>query len=340
MLEINLPDLETDQVLRLAKEVSEMQIQEPVTVNANMRWVRPFGLLYTVSILKELRKKNPTIPFYMHVGDTNAVNYAAHMGFFKSVSMSISYGKEPGEAEGNSYYLPITQISTNHLQQEAVKQGNYWALGDVIECEAKRLASILSQGNKEVAQLLAYIIREIIRNTPEHAETDTVWMCGQYWRDGAAEIAIMDEGIGILKSLQKNRIHRQYVVDDEVALQSCVKAGISQAFDPSQKNKSNDQWSNSGYGLYVVSQLCSNLSGSFCIASGEKYVHVGKNGKTRIGDTHIQGTAVKMTISVNQLKNAKEVIQKVAMEGQQQAKTIRYAFKHASTPSKGLMGID
>lgn len=340
MLEINLPDLETEQVLRLAKEVSEIHIQEPVTVNANMHWVRPFGLLYTVSILKELRKKYANIPFSMHVGDTSAVNYAAHMGFFKSVSMSIKYGKEPGEADGNIYYLPITQINIQHLQQEAVKQGKYWALGDVVECESKRLATILAQGNKEVTWLLTYIIREIIRNTPEHAETDTVWMCGQYWRDGTAEIAIMDEGIGILKSLQNNRIHKQYIVNDEVALQSCVKAGISQAFDPSQKNKSNDQWSNSGYGLYVVSRLCSELSGSFCIASGEKYLLVGRNGKMKIGDTHIRGTAVKMTISTSQLKNAREVIQKIAKEGQEQAKTIRYAFKHASTPSKGLMGID
>ena len=54
-------------------------------------------------------------------------------------------------------------------------------------------------------------------------------------------------------------------------------------------------------------------------------------------DTHMKGTAVKMTMSVTRLSNANALIQQIAKEGQEQAKMIRNAFKAASTPSKGLI---
>lgn len=77
------------------------------------------------------------------------------------------------------------------------------------------------------------------------------------------EIAIVDEGIGVKKSLQKNSIHRAYATDDESALSYAIKAGISQAvLDPRRGNRSNDEWANSGYGLYMVSEICKELGGN------------------------------------------------------------------------------
>lgn len=335
-MEILIPDLETFEVLRFADKMSRISIDEPVIVNANMGWVRPFGLLYAIATLRELRARFEDIPFQMRIGNSNGVSYAAHMGFFKSVSMSIEYGKEPGAVQGNDNYIPITMIDTSDLQRQAISRGNFWELGQIIEMESKRLATILSQGNNELTILLTYIIREMIRNVPEHAETNVVWLCGQHWRDGTAEIAIMDEGIGILKSLQKNRVHRQYINDDLAALQSCVKAGISQAFNPQGHPRDDSEWSNSGYGLYVVSRLCSYLNGSFCIASGCNYLHIDAKESVRVGGTFMNGTAVKMTMSIDKLTDANRAIMQIAQEGQEQAKEIRNAFKQASKPSKGI----
>ena len=50
------------------------------------------------------------------------------------------------------------------------------------------------------------------------------------WSDKTAEIAIVDEGIGIKESFRKNKIHREYIETDEDALELAIKAGISQAF--------------------------------------------------------------------------------------------------------------
>ena len=48
-------------------------------------------------------------------------------------------------------------------------------------------------------KLMTYLIREILRNIPEHAESHKAWICGQYWSDNTAEIAILDEGIVLKK---------------------------------------------------------------------------------------------------------------------------------------------
>lgn len=87
----------------------------------------------------------------------------------------------------------------------------------------------------------------------------------------------------------------------------------------------------------MVSEICKELDGSFCLATGSKYINIYNNGKTRIGDTSLQGTAVKITISTNKILNSQAIISKIAKQGEEQAKAIRYAFKEASIPSKGLM---
>ena len=214
-------------------------------------------------------------------------------------------------------------------------------MGDAIEKKASALARILSRENKEIHAILTYLMREILRNIPEHSNSSVAWICGQYWSDNSAEIAIVDEGIGIRESLRKNPVHKEYIKTDEDALECAVRAGISQAFQPSKKNKSNDTWSNSGFGLYMVSQICKELKGTFCLVSGKNYIWVQHDRESRIGKTNFNGTAVKISISTRELKNSKNIISKIAQQGEEQAKTIRNAFKKASIPSKGLMnGIE
>jgi hypothetical protein len=71
-------------------------------------------------------------------------------------------------------------------------------------------------------------------------------------------------------------------------LQWSLKAGISQSFQPSQKNKEDEIWSNSGFGLYMVSQICKELNGSFGLASGGKYIS-----NNFLGQITITGTCIK-----------------------------------------------
>lgn len=338
-MEITVPELNTENALAFADIINKIDVDsvDEMCFIANMKWVRPFGMLLTSAALKRLRNKHPSIHFRMQCDENrNGVSYAAHMGFFKSISESLPLGNLPGAAIGNDNYLPITKLNLIQIHDAEIAAGEYSSLGDCIERESRRLAQIICRSNIEMQALMTYLIREILRNIPEHANESTAWICGQYWADHTAEIAIVDEGIGIKNSLRRNIVHQEYITDDASALSYALKAGISQAFDPRRGNRSHDEWANSGYGLYMVSEICKELNGTFCIASGEKYIRV-ENNTVAFGSTHFEGTAVKMTFSTNRLTSSHEIIQHIASRGEQEARTIRNAFKNASHPSKGLI---
>lgn len=335
---IELPKLDTKESLKFALELNSLIINEPLLFSANMDWVRPFGMLYGGMAIKHFLKKNSHISVSMDWNsEKQSVTYAGHMGFFKFISPYLKMGKMPGEASGNDNYLPITELDFDAMHRNEINKGNFIELGSLIEKESAKLSKILSRNNKELQILLTYLLREVLRNIPEHSNSNKAWICGQYWANNTAEIAIIDEGIGIKNSLQKNVVHKKYILDDENALRYSVKAGISQAFQPAKKNKSDEVWANSGFGLFMVSEICKELDGSFCLASGNKYLKIKSNGKIKVGDTNYAGTAVRITISTLKLSTSKAIIQRIAEQGEEQAKAIRNAFKKASMPSKGLL---
>lgn len=339
-MEYTLLELNTDEALRISYDLSNLEICEQLTFKAKLKWVRPFGMLFTAISIRQMRDsyKDTDVKFNMEITPSlNGIAYASHMGFFRTISEKIKMGKMPGEAKGNNNYIPITKLDFSQMYDGEIAKGNYVVMGDVIEIEASKLAKILSREDKEMHILLTYLIREILRNIPEHADVKQAWICGQYWEDETAEIAIVDEGIGIKESLRKNRIHKEYIETDEDALKLAIKAGISQAFQPAKKNKSEDQWANSGFGLYMISEICKELQGSFVLASGNKYIKIDQYGEMRVGDILFQGTAVKVTILTNKILKSKEIIRKIAAQGEQQAKFIRNAFKKASKPSREII---
>lgn len=295
----------------------------------------PLPMLLVGSIIRRYRNEYPNSKFKIEGAEKKG--YAGTMGFFKYISPNIDLGKLPGEACGNSNYLPITPIVIDELRQNAYAKGDYLVVGDLLEREASRLARVVDRGNKELHKLLTYLIREILRNTPEHAQSNKMWVCGQYWPSyELAEIAIIDEGIGIFNSISKNAEHAKYITDNSSALQWSLKAGISQALKPSLKQKSNDEWANSGFGLYMVSQICKHLNGSFCLISYDDYMLIDNHGISA-GKTSFHGTAIRIRVPSKRIENAQEIINTIANQGENEAKTIRNAFKKASMPSRGLI---
>lgn len=143
-----------------------------------------------------------------------------------------------------------------------------------------------------------------MRNIPEHANTDKLWICGQYWKSyNLDEIAILDEGIGVFKSITQNSYHGEYIKNNLVALCWSLKAGISDAFKPSIKQKSADMWANSGFGLLMVSEICKHLNGSFCLVSYDNYILIDNHG-INTGSTYLKGNAIRIREPCDKITNA------------------------------------
>lgn len=337
-MKIVIPKLSTSNAIGFCRELPQYDTADTYFFDvSNINNYEPLPMLLTSAAIRQFCIERDLFPWdiQLRYDENSAYQYACHMGYFQAAG--FTEGKAPGEAPGSASYIPITELSIMKLQQEAIQSGDYSSQGDIIEKEAKRLSIILSQDNRQLQQLMQYLIREAIRNIPEHAETDQVWICGQYWHNrNLAEIAILDEGIGVYRSLSKNRIHREYITSNEEALRWAVKPGVSSAFTPATGQKDKDTWANSGYGLFMISEICKYTGGWFTFVSGDDCLRIYSNNSGVYG-THFKGTALGIRINTSKINNYQSIIDAVRKSGEQTAKDIKNAFKKASAPSKGLI---
>lgn len=294
-------------------------------------------MLLTAASIRQFRSDRSLSPWQTQLvyNDDANFQYACHMGFFQAAG--FAQGKAPGEAPGSSSYIPLTMINIAELTRIAFIEGHAADQGDTIEIEAAHLSRVLAQGQAEFQKLLQYLLREAIRNIPEHAGTSDVWLCGQYWHNrDIAEIAILDEGIGIFNSLSRNRVHRKFVTTNEAALRWALKPGVSTSFDPAKGQKSDDIWANSGYGLYMISEICKLTDGWFTFVSGDDCLRVYPN-TCSMYKAHYSGTALGIRIKPSKIIKCQDIIDEAMAKGLSEARTIKNAFKKASVPSKGLL---
>ena len=99
--------------------------------------------------------------------------------------------------------------------------------------------------------------------------------------------------------------------------------------------RGNDQWNNSGYGLYMTSRICRN-GGSFLLCSGGTGIELSQEGKHTF-DSDFQGTAIRLVIDTANLSALRERLQQFAAQGRVAAAQIAGANVNvASTASQML----
>ncbi len=337
-MKIEIPILSTSNALTFSRSLHSYDHDDKYFFDVSkINNYEPLPMLLTAAAIRQFCEQRDLAPWDIQLlySENKNYDYACHMGFFQAAG--FPQGKAPGEAPGSSSYIPLTKLNIKEMQQEAIKNGEYIEQGDLIERKSDELAMVLAQGNRELQKMFRYLIREAIRNVPEHAGTNDVWICGQYWHNrDKAEIAILDEGIGVYESLKKNHIHDAYITTNEEALRWAIKPGVSVAFNPAKGQRSDDVWANSGYGLYMISEICKATGGWFTFVSGEDCLRAYTN-DTRLYGAHFKGTALGIRIKPSNVRSYQSLIDAIKTSGEDTAKTIKNAFKEASVPSKGLM---
>lgn len=268
----------------------------------------PFGMLLIGSKIRWLINEN----IECEHSDTNfksengAKGYAAHMGFYHSVYQN--FGKKPGEARGSETYIPITKLDINELRLS--NRDIY----EHIEEVSKSMARILSRSDENLEVYLKFCIRELLRNVLEHSNSTSLWYVGQYWRSkGIVEVSILDEGIGILKSVEASK--KLKVNNDFDAILLSLEPGISKC---GIGRESKDEYDNTGFGLYMISRFCRE-AGDIAICSGKDCIVI-KDGQISRYKTNFKGTAIRIRLNPNKLLNNKEVIRDISIKGNALAK--------------------
>ena len=256
-------------------------------------------------LLRRFPEAIPAFEKYEHM------SYAAHMGMFQA--MGFDYGKAPGEARGGARYLPLTIFNCENIRHQAVSQAV--EVGDIVEAESKQLSQMLC-GEKEgpVFDTLAYSLREMMRNVVEHSEASQFGLCGQFWpTKSRAEVAIVDRGIGLMRSLSNNP-HLD-ASDHKKAVNYALMPAVSgKAFKGARKSQKG-HWENSGFGLYMTSRICRN-GGNFFLLSGDTGMMLTPKAKQYF-KSDFQGTAVRLVVKTDQTANLRNALETYRKEGLQ-----------------------
>lgn len=280
------PELNGPSALALASNLGSHAAESEIVVDFSaLRSAEPFGLLLTGAALRALfRARNFRRVNAVGVRAGNpAHEYFAHIGFFQWIGIPV--GKSPGVVPGGVTWLPVTTLTRAELDRRTGETGR--PLGSVIHQECERLAKLLTQSSQmKVNAPLAYCLREVIRNVFEHAETDRCAICAQRTSDGNVELAVIDQGRGIRRSLEERLI----LASDEEALRAAIQPGVSRRPSGDLDNP----WGNSGFGLFVLSELGREL-GVFRVVSGQSGLHI-TCGELRVEAVSFIGTAIQLRL--------------------------------------------
>lgn len=254
-----------------------------------------------------------------HLSDKPAVNYLRFIGFFDFIGIH-----DVGESVRTSVirsgrYIPITQFSYLRFQPDPDKPDDLHP-ADLIEPEAKEISRLFTT-DSQPHKSLQYIICEILRNAYEHSRSDKFFVFGQYWKNGRMELVILDDGVGILSTLQKKY---PYLSNQEEAILKAMEAGVSGASFEPKLNKYN----NSGFGLFVVSELA-RKHGRILLASKEIAVDIDA---TSVKKYDIPPAGTTICLSLNNIWNVDydKEIDWIIERGKEQASQGEYPI----SPSK------
>jgi hypothetical protein len=103
------------------------------------------------------------------------------------------------------------------------------------------------------------------------------------------------------------------------------------AYEGADVDASNE-WANSGFGLYVVSELC-RRGGSLTVVSGQIGLRVTEQDEREISATH-EGTALRLVIDTSNLRSIAASLALIVSKGERLAREYKFTRSSASGASK------
>ncbi|USS85613.1 hypothetical protein M3M35_02945 [Fructilactobacillus myrtifloralis] len=323
-------NLTLDGTLRQIEELSTIKDKIINLDFSKMTKVRSIGMILFTTYIEYSVNKNHKIYYYSGSTKVNdrGYSYADHACFFNTLKVKNLPSNITKNSVPTDNFYPLEKIDVKELYDLSTS-GTDWKKGLIIK--SKKLAKIISNGNNVLETNIAYALREIFRNTFEHTTSNHLFISAQrHPSEGTIEIAISDSGEGILNVLSVNKNLNIY--DGEDALKWCIKPGIS-GNAGRVSNRIGNEWKNSGYGLYVVSEMISKIGIFNIISSNAKLEKENDNLSTSKNISF--GTTLLLKVNIDDTyKLSSKTIDNIVSKGQIESKNNRYAIRTASTMSK------
>lgn len=242
----------------------------------------------------------------------------------------------------NGLYLSLDEkiiFNVKNLEEESYSKLEY--VGETIEKKSKE---ILEKYNFQIKykNFYAYLMREIMRNVVEHSKAKEFSLYLYSNSEGEFGFRVIDSGIGLKKSLETNP---NYLPKDNMtALAFAIRPGITRSFkkDPLRS----DEWQNSGFGLYMVSNIVDSIQGRFELGTGSiKLVY--KDGQAEYNPNIFSkgkrgGTEVLCIFNTRIKMNTSDIIKTISQRGNEYIKSSERFSEYATikTASKASVLIE
>ncbi|MBY7025231.1 sensor histidine kinase [Clostridium botulinum] len=214
------------------------------------------------------------------------------------------------------------KFHVENLKKDSYKNMEY--VGETIEKMAKVLLENYNF-NIKYRNFCAYLMREIMRNVVEHSEAENFNLSLYSNEFGDFGFEVIDNGIGIKKSLNSNPMYS--VKDNKTALAFAVRPGITKSWkkDPLR----DDVWQNSGFGLYMVSNIVNDIGGKFELESGNSKIVI-KNGMKEYQNGKIKGTKILVLFNVKEKIDTIGIVKAISIKGNEYLKSSESFSEYAT----------
>ena len=144
-------------------------------------------------------------------------------------------------------------------------------------------------------------------------------MMGQFWpQKREFSLAVLDEGIGLRRALSGNPKFANLDSDlSAIRIALLPSTSGKKIYDGSEfddKDDAEGEWGNSGFGLYMTSQIA-RRSGAFVIGSGDSRVEI-RGGKKLTSRYGLPGTLVSLTVNVDRLGRLEASLRNLSEQGE------------------------
>ena len=241
-------------------------------------FLRPFHMLTLVQLLKKHGQSELALPPQM-------TTYATRMGVWEAAGLEPPCQVPKSNPSGR--FLPVAPLLDRREVESSVMQ-----LSAIIQ---------RTRVDQQTLQSLGIALYELLTNCYAHADIAEGLhglACAQPWlRANLAQIAIVDTGIGVRRSLQLNEaLHGK--LDMQNACELASTYGIT-----SKPGKGH-----SGYGLTLARDLMQQHGGHFLVVSGyEAYAQHGEEIVVECLKTSWEGTLVLLEWPLDKTLNTKTV---------------------------------
>lgn len=257
---------------------------------SSIRSVEPFALLLISSKIREFQRKHNDSRIL--VKGCKDMPYAFTMGYFKSIGEKFS--NEP-ESDADDICFPMEEFNIVELKKKAKEQFDNNMDNCIKSSITEPIVDLLKMPNTKIFSGLEDLIQEAINNSIEHSNSETFWVCALYWKERECfEIAILDEGIGIEKSLNNNKKIKINNNKDslKIALQPGGTGMVKKLFKKSTRDAR-------GVGLYINSNVFGIL-GDYVICSDNMCL-IRKDNFYSFEKTAFNGTITRMRIDTSKI---------------------------------------